>query len=187
MPPHSEDPIPTSRTSGMRMAKRLHRCTPSTGRIHQEPPDHSGAIGFNGRSKPSRTPDAPGLPLDQLTPPDSFVNGELHCATTTVDVKGRLGSRSTLRALEWIPGQPVSLRTDRGLLIARAAERARWAVGATGYLHLPATMRRECDIGTGDHVFLAAVVDHALLVVYSLPVLEEALAAQRADLWGRRS
>ncbi|MBF6250229.1 hypothetical protein [Nocardia farcinica] len=109
--------------------------------------------------------------------------GRIHCATTVLDSRGRLGERSTLRALGWGPGRQVAIHTARHVALVTAAERGPHIVGPHGYLHLPARIRSTCHLRAQDRLLLVAALDRHQLLVYPMPVLATALYQHRQDLW----
>ncbi|WP_327119152.1 hypothetical protein OHB12_12610 [Nocardia sp. NBC_01730] len=108
-------------------------------------------------------------------------------ATTTVDIRGRLGERSAIKTLRWEPGQPIALSAEPGLVIVAAEPTGRWTIGAAGYLSLPARLRRESHIGLTDRVLLLAAPYGDLLVVYSTAYVADAMASKHLHLRAPKS
>jgi hypothetical protein len=160
--------------------------TPRNIRVRSHTPHrpHTMSIDFDGlfRSAPPLRP-APGLSHAFPTVLAGTPIGELHCATTTIDPRGRLGDRSSIRILEWEPGQPVSIVADDCVAVVRRANSSRWSVARKGYLHLPARVRHDCHLDPGDRVLVAAAPLRAVLVVFPTSAVAGALWAYRPQLW----
>lgn len=48
---------------------------------------------------------------------------------------------------------------------------------ASGYLTIPAALRRRCGLQAGDQVLLAALPDHGSLAAYCLDAVDQAIRA----------
>jgi AbrB family looped-hinge helix DNA binding protein len=51
------------------------------------------------------------------------------------------------------------------------------ALLASGYITIPAALRRRCGLAAGDKVLLAALPDRGSLAAYSLAVVDQAIRA----------
>ncbi|WUA11700.1 hypothetical protein OG225_19805 [Nocardia sp. NBC_01377] len=140
-------------------------------------------VGFRGMFTSNRRPSQfGGVPL-RFPPPEPISPiGEIYMATTTVDIRGRLGERSAIKVLHWEPGQPLTLSAEPGRVVVVAEPTGRWTIGASGYLSLPARLRRESHIGLTDRVLLLAAPDNDVLAVYSTAYVADALACRHPDL-----
>ncbi|MGY2116555.1 hypothetical protein ACW9HR_21840 [Nocardia gipuzkoensis] len=130
-----------------------------------------------------RSVDFPGIPFDYPTTVIETPVGVAHCATATIDQRGRVSDRSAIRKLDWHPGQPVTIGHQDHLAIVDPSDEGRWAVGATGYIHLPADIRHACGMQPGDRLLLLASLSHQRLVVYTTPVVAAALSQFRPNPW----
>ncbi|MET8654190.1 hypothetical protein [Nocardia aurea] len=126
----------------------------------------------------------PGLPLKFPPAHSDTPVGEIRCAITSVDPRGRLGERSAVRSLRWEPGQRIRFETDSYVAVIDAAAEGKQSIGPSGYLHLPAAIRHACDISVGDRVLLVADLGRERLVVYSMALVAAALWNHRPRLWG---
>lgn len=111
--------------------------------------------------------------------------GELHCSVTSIDERGRLAARSTVRQLGWTPGQMVSMVVQHGLVVIRRS-RIGYRTPKSGFIVLPSRIRNRVGLYAGDRVLLAASVDDEVLRVYPPRVLAAALCAYTPGLWRRR-
>ncbi|MGW6335924.1 AbrB/MazE/SpoVT family DNA-binding domain-containing protein [Nocardia rhamnosiphila] len=107
--------------------------------------------------------------------------GELHCSVTSIDERGRLAARTTVRRLGWAPGQMVSMEVKHGLVVMRRSRRGQRSP-KSGYVVLPARIRNRVGLYAGDRVLLAASLDDEVLRVYPPRVLAAALCAYTPGL-----
>ncbi|MDE1672623.1 hypothetical protein [Nocardia gipuzkoensis] len=128
----------------------------------------------------------PGIPFDYPTTVIETPVGVAHCATATIDQRGRVSDRSAIRKLDWHPGQPVTITHHDQLAIVHPSDDGRWAIGPTGYIHLPASIRHGCDIQAGDRLLLMASLTHHRLVVYTTPLVATALSQFQPNPWRPR-
>ncbi|WP_327096995.1 hypothetical protein OIE68_45250 [Nocardia vinacea] len=141
-------------------------------------------IDFSGLySSTRRATGAPTIPFEfpPTVAPTPLI--DMHCATTSIDARGRLGERSTIRALGWLPGQPIAIESDECVAVVTATSESRWSIGPTGYLHLPAAIRHACTLSTGDRALVVSVPRREALVVYPMPSLATALFSHRPTIW----
>ncbi|MET8776971.1 hypothetical protein ABZV58_18370 [Nocardia sp. NPDC004654] len=109
--------------------------------------------------------------------------GQLHCAAGTIDDHGRLSDRSALKHLGWLVGQQISFQGDHQFIIAQPELHARWSIGRTGYLFIPAAFRHPCNISPADRVMIAAAPAHDILLVIPSAVVAAVLWAYRPEVW----
>lgn len=107
----------------------------------------------------------------------------LRCVTTTIDDHGRISDRSTLKALEWAPGQAVSFDGDHRTVAVHRTRQSHWTIGRTGYLRIPAANRNVCGLAPADRILIAADPVRDMLVVLPIPVVAAALQTYLPDLW----
>jgi hypothetical protein len=77
-----------------------------------------------------------------------------HYVVTTVDVRGRMADRSSMRLLDWLPGQSVEATISGGAALIVPRHGTPSAVTRQGHLRLPLAMRRALRIGAGDRLLL---------------------------------
>ena len=114
-----------------------------------------------------------GLPVPQLDQPASA--SAAYYATTTVDDRGRIGSRSPQRELGWVAGSAISFRIVEGVVVVARAASGGQRIGRRGHLRLPATVRHRCHLAGGNQVLVVAVRDLDVLEVYPLALVDSLL------------
>ncbi len=102
--------------------------------------------------------------------------GELHCSVVSIDERGRLAARSTVRRLGWTSDLMVSIEVKHGLVVMRRSRTGR-RLSRSGLLFLPSRIRSRVGLYAGDRVLLAAALDDEVLWVYPPRVLAAALCA----------
>jgi bifunctional DNA-binding transcriptional regulator/antitoxin component of YhaV-PrlF toxin-antitoxin module len=95
-----------------------------------------------------------------------------------LDASGRVADRSVTRALNWLPGDRLTLTATPGVVIARRDPAGMVTVTTRPYVVIPAVLRRRCGMHTGDRVLLAATLREDVLAVYPLSVVDHAIRAQ---------
>lgn len=126
-------------------------------------------------SQVMRSPRIAGLPVPR--PPERVQRSSSRYAFTTIDERGRLGDRSLVRVLNWVPGtllKPTVL-DEQVIVLRRAAGPA--TVTKLGHVRLPAAIRHRCQLRAGDGLLLTASADHDLLVICTTWALDQALVA----------
>jgi len=114
-----------------------------------------------------------GLPLAPLLAP--MPAPSLYCAVTPIDDRGRLADRSPIRALEWSPGQPVTISVVRETVVVTSGPNGAESITRQGHLRLPAHVRHLCRITAGDRLLIVAAPGPGVLVGYTTPSLESIL------------
>ena len=114
-----------------------------------------------------------GLPLAPLRAP--MPAPSLYCAVTPIDERGRLADRSPIRALEWSPGQPITILVVRETVVVSSGSNGAESITRQGHLRLPAHVRHLCRITPGDRLLIAAAPGPGVLVGYTTPSLESIL------------
>ena len=94
-----------------------------------------------------------------------------------VDASGRVCERAVLTALGWSGGNRLTFRADAGVVTARRDPGGMVTLPASGYITIPAALRRRCGMETGDQVLLDAHPDRGTLAAYSLAVVDQAIRA----------
>ncbi len=79
--------------------------------------------------------------------------------------------------MNWPANLPVSVTADcrSGLIVVRP--RGYHAITGQGHLRLSAPIRRRMQLHAGDRLFLAAMRDRDVIVMYTLPVAGSVLQA----------
>ena len=114
-----------------------------------------------------------GLPLAPLRAP--MPAPSLYCAVTPMDGRGRLADRSPIRALEWSPGQPITISVVQETVVVTSGSNGAEFITRQGHLRLPAHVRHLCRITPGDRLLIAAAPGPGVLVGYTTPSLESIL------------
>lgn len=168
---------------------RTPRCEkpPLNSARHSRPmlrPHDESVVGFDDLySARPRIVQFPGIPFHYPTTIIETPIGLAHCATATIDQRGRVSDRSAIRKLDWHPGQPVTIQHQDQLAVVDPASDGRWAVGPTGYIHLPANVRHACGMQPGDRLLLVASLTLQRLVVYTTPLVAAAISQFRPNPW----
>jgi hypothetical protein len=135
------------------------------------------------------TGDRPGgvrrsLPLAALpTAPGPLVDTVY--SISVVDKAGRIGDRSLIRSLGWVPGTRLDMHERTGLILVRASADGVHRVSDTGFATLPLTVRRWCRMRAGDRVLLAGYLVTGMLVIHPLPVIHTLLAEVYAQVYAQ--
>jgi hypothetical protein len=133
----------------------------------------SGAPATRLRAWPSavrRLPLASPLPVPSA--PEDVVYG-----LARLDASGRVCERAVITALGWAGGDRLTFTADAGVVTARRDPGGMVTLPASGYLTIPAALRRRCGLAAGDQVLLAALPDQDSLAAYSLAVVDQAIRA----------
>jgi hypothetical protein len=94
-----------------------------------------------------------------------------------IDASGRICEQAVITALGWAGGDRLTFTADAGVVTARRDPGGMVTMLASGYLTIPAALRRRCGLKAGDQVLLAALPDHDSLAAYSLAVVDQAIRA----------
>lgn len=121
-----------------------------------------------------------GLPLPDLATVRRTTTARY--ALTTADRQGRLADRSSLKALGWAPGQPISITAAPDFLVIRAATHSRETLTGQGFLQLPAALRRRYHILPGDQLLIAAYPDRDLALICTPAALDQMIDTRVRDL-----
>ncbi len=141
--------------------------TPSHGSLA----DHIAEVLVSGET-PARTADM-GLPLALLSLP--MPAPSLYYTVTPIDSRGRLADRSPIRALGWLPGQPITIIVIQHAVIVISEPSGAESITRQGHLRLSARIRHICRLTSGDRLLVAAVPATGVLVAYTMPYLESIL------------
>jgi AbrB family looped-hinge helix DNA binding protein len=114
------------------------------------------------------------LPLASPVPvpsaPEDVVYG-----IARIDSSGRICERAIITALGWAGGDRLTFTADAGVVTARRDPGGMVTLPASGYITIPAALRRRCGLEAGDQVLLAALPDQDSLAAYSLAVVDQAI------------
>src|ERR1700677_2799333 len=94
-----------------------------------------------------------------------------------IDSSGRICERAIITALGWVGGDLLTFTADAGVVTARRDPSGMVALPASGYITIPAALRRRCGMDARDQVLLAALPDQSSLAAYSLAVVDQAIRA----------
>jgi hypothetical protein len=94
-----------------------------------------------------------------------------------MDVAGRVGDRAIVGVLGWRPGDRLTLTGIAGVVIARRDPGGLVTMPAKPYLTIPAALRQQCGLRTGDRVLLAVFPGQDAMAAYSFAVVYQALRA----------
>ena len=97
-----------------------------------------------------------------------------------IDAAGRIADRAVISALGWRCGDRLTLTADAGVVTARRDPAGMVTLPASGYITIPAALRRRCGLEPGDRVLLAAVPADDMLSAYPLAVVDQAIRAHGA-------
>ncbi|MFJ9782472.1 hypothetical protein ACIRSS_23020 [Amycolatopsis sp. NPDC101161] len=104
------------------------------------------------------------LPVPPLEP--LVDNSTAGFALVRVDGSGAVASKAAITLLGWSAGIPIRYDIRSGLIVVTADPTAGRRVPAKLNLVLPTKIRSRCRVRAGDQVFLAALLEHKLLVIY---------------------
>ncbi|MBV9312301.1 MAG: AbrB/MazE/SpoVT family DNA-binding domain-containing protein [Pseudonocardia sp.] len=104
-----------------------------------------------------------------------------------LDARGRLADHAVITALGWTPGLRLHIRVTTRLLVVHADPEGDCAITRQGHLRVPALIRHQCGLGTGDRVLLAAEPDTGQLIIVPPAALDAFLTQQRSNLSGGES
>lgn len=103
-------------------------------------------------------------------------------ALVRVDGSGAVASKAAITLLGWSAGIPIRYDLRSGLVVVTVDPTAGRRVPAKLNLVLPTKIRSRCRVRAGDQVFLAALLEHKLLVIYPQRRLYDMVLAYHATL-----
>lgn len=109
------------------------------------------------------------LPI--VRPPVPVGDRGVCCIITTIDDRGRLASRSLVRALGWESGTRFQIYPLSEMVIVTPWQNGVELITRHGYIRLPPAVRRGLALGGGDRVLLMASSEHQLLVGFTMSAL----------------
>jgi AbrB family looped-hinge helix DNA binding protein len=119
---------------------------------------------------------AAGRPLP-LARPMRSVPQDVVYGVARIDASGRICERAIIAVLGWVGGDRLTSTANSGVVIARRDAGGMVTLPASGYITIPAALRRRCGLEPGDQVLLAAVPAADMLTAYSFAVVDEAIRA----------
>ncbi|GAA4734318.1 hypothetical protein Prum_070040 [Phytohabitans rumicis] len=153
---------------------------------HASPETHLARLAADSPATSEPIP-APirGLPIARLD--SSKSSSQAHYVVTTIDSRGRLADRSPLRVLRWPAGMPIRVSATSGTVIVFPQAAGPESVTSQGHLRLCPDIRRTSRIDAGDRLLMAAYRGRGLLIVLTMPVLDEMMQAYHLGLLGEAS
>ena len=97
-----------------------------------------------------------------------------------IDASGRICERAVITALGWAGGDRLTFTANASVVTARRDPAGMVTLPSSGYITIPAALRRRCGLQPGDQVLLAALPGQDALAAYCLAVLDEAIRAHGA-------
>jgi hypothetical protein len=94
-----------------------------------------------------------------------------------IDASGRICERTVIAALGWVGGDRLTSTAVSGVVTALRDPGGMVTLPASGYITIPAALRRRCGLEPGDQVLLAAVPAADMLAAYSFAAVDEAIRA----------
>ena len=119
---------------------------------------------------------AAGRPLP-LARPMRSVPQDVVYGVARIDASGRICERAIIATLGWAGGDRLTSTAEAGVVTARRDPGGMVTLPASGYITIPAALRRRCGLRAGDHVLLAASPGQDTLTAYSFAVVDQALRA----------
>ena len=116
------------------------------------------------------------LPLARPVPVPSMPEDVVY-GIARIDSSGRVCERAIIAVLGWAGGDLLTFTADAGVVTARRDPGGMVTLPASGYITIPAALRRRCGLEAGDQVLLAALPDQDSLAAYSLAVVDQAIRA----------
>ena len=117
----------------------------------------------------------PVFDLGRLSRDTSMLYGAGH-----IDASGRVASREIVEALDWRPGDLLEMVTAHSAISIFASPEGLYSVPRKPCVVIPAAIRRRHGIKPGDHIFLAAAPEYAIVLVYPRQTVNDMLAQYHA-------
>ena len=97
--------------------------------------------------------------------------------TAATDDRGRIADRLVLRALGWEPGTSIHVEVHGGVAVVTAGPGGPSRLTAPGHLRLPAKVRHQLGLRSGDRVLLVARPAALQLLLYPPAALDALLTS----------
>lgn len=115
-------------------------------------------------------PRTPGLPIGPLATPER--GDSARYVLTTIDARGRLADRSTMRVLQWDPGKPIKIMAAPGAVLVFPRPDGPDAITQQGHLRLPTAVRYSLGLKARDRLLVVGFPDLGFLVTYTMTTLD---------------
>jgi hypothetical protein len=136
----------------------------------------SGSPARHGRGIPGRARAT--FPLPLASPPGSPpVLRDVVYGIGRIDASGRVADRAIAAALSWRGGDRLTLTAQAGVVVVRRDPHGMVTLPASGYIVIPAALRRRCGLRAGDLVLLAAQPAQDTLAAYPFGLVDQAIRA----------
>lgn len=125
------------------------------------------------------------LPIARLV--DKTPTSTTRLVVTTMDVHGRLGDRTPVQALGWLPSQPIAFAANAkaGVLVVRRGGPER--ITSQGHVRIPVRIQHVLKLARGDQLLVAALTQHDLLIAHTLAAVDAMVLAYHSTLPGDSS
>lgn len=122
------------------------------------------------------------LPIARLV--DKTPTSTTRLVVTTMDVHGRLGDRTPVQALGWLPNQPIAFAANAkaGVLVVRRGGPEK--ITSQGHVRIPVPIQHILKLARGDQLLVAALTQHDLLVAHTLAAVDAMVLAYHSTLHG---
>lgn len=122
------------------------------------------------------------LPVVTLRAPQD--RSPLYYAVSSVDDRGRIADRTSVRHVGWRPGQSVTLSIVGSAVVVQAFLGGADKITRQGRLLLPARIRHACHIRPRDRLLVAASAERRAILVAHTALLDAALTSAFTDEHG---
>jgi hypothetical protein len=94
-----------------------------------------------------------------------------------IDASGRLASRALVEALGWSPATNLTLALWQGAaVLIRRDPNGTATADCSLRVNVPVALRARCALRSGDPVLMAASPAHQILLIYTVPLLDQLLS-----------
>lgn len=102
-------------------------------------------------------------------------------AISTMDAKGRIATRSPLRALGWSAGTRLAFRVTDTATVATVDPNGADSITGQGFLHLPAWVRHALHLQPGERLLIITHPRAGVLLASAASALDEILAIDESS------
>lgn len=127
-----------------------------------------------------RASEPPG-PLPMLDLRALFQDTSMVYSMARVDRWGTVAARSILDTLGWRPGNRLSIRPQRDLVIVHLDARGTYSLPRKPVVAIPFAARNSSHIHTGDTVLLAATPAHSILIIHGTSAINTMMTLYHRD------
>ncbi|WP_329045587.1 hypothetical protein OG738_28985 [Amycolatopsis sp. NBC_01488] len=175
---HREGTPPSQPSTGFKHCSRTPADIPSSSHVVQPADRIVETLAIPPLARAGSAVTALPVPLLEPLVDDSTAG----FALVRVDGSGAVASKAAITLLGWSAGIPIRYDLRSGLIVVTADPNAGRRVPAKLNLVLPTKIRSRCRVRAGDQVFLAALLEHKLLVIYPQRRLYDMVLAYHATL-----